>query len=127
MILAQALGGRVQIKVCAANYLTYYMCADAECPNSLTQAVMAAMLGSEVSMITKVNPEDQFGQHMTAHFENIGLNTQHVLTCKDAPTGAATITVDREGKNCISVCMGANSLISVQDIEDARDTIENGA
>ena len=77
-------------------------------------------------MITKINPEDQFGQHMAAHFEEIGLNTQHVLTSTDAPTGAATITVDREGKNCISVCMGANSLLSVQDIDNARRTIEDG-
>ena len=87
---------------------------------------MAAKLGSDVSMITKINPEDQFGQHMTSHFEGIGLNTEHVLACTDAPTGAATITVDLDGKNCISVCMGANSLITEQDIEDARQTIEHG-
>ena len=78
-------------------------------------------------MITKINPEDQFGQHMTAHFKSIGLNTEHVLTCTDAPTGAASITVELDGKNSISVCMGANSLITEQDIEDARQTIQDGS
>jgi len=87
------------------------------------QAVMAGKLGGKTSMITKVNPFDSFGKEMKLNFEAQGVDTRHVLETQDAPTGAAAIHVDSNGSNQIAVVMGANNLITVEDVESARSTV----
>jgi ribokinase len=86
------------------------------------QAVMAAKLGAEVSMATKLG-RDVFGNDTLANFQRFGVDTQHVLFTDQAFSGVAPIAVDPQGHNAIIIVTGANDLLSVEEIEAARPTI----
>ena len=90
------------------------------------QAVMAAKLGSNVVMVTKVG-EDVFGGGTKENLEKYGINTRHVLTSKDAFSGVAPITVIPEGQNQIVIVSGANNLLTDSEIESARKDITESA
>jgi ribokinase len=70
------------------------------------QAVAAARLGAEVSMIGRVG-RDAFGHELTSGLRDAGVETRWVQGC-DQPTGAALIEVDPSGENCIALAPGAN-------------------
>ena len=87
------------------------------------QAVMAAKLGAEVTMVTKLG-DDIFGRDYLDNFRRLGLDTSHVLVTADASTGVAPIWVEQaSGNNQIIVVLGANELLSADDIAAARDAI----
>ena len=86
------------------------------------QAVMAAKLGAAVAMICKVG-RDVFGEGTLENFRNHGVDTSHVTFTGEAFSGVAPIAVDPEGRNAIIIVTGANDLLSVADLEDARRTI----
>jgi hypothetical protein len=71
------------------------------------QAVQAAMLGSNVSMIARVG-KDSFGSSVKANLANAGINTRSVISDDSAATGIAQIAVDHKGNNSIVVVKGAN-------------------
>jgi ribokinase len=71
------------------------------------QAVMAARLGARVTMISRVG-RDVFGEGALANYRAHGVDTTHVGTDPDRPTGAASIVVDDAARNCILVVPGAN-------------------
>ncbi len=88
------------------------------------QAVMAAKLGGDVVMITKVG-EDIFGEDTRKNFASYGIDTRYVYTTADSYTGVAPIWVDESsGNNAIIVAIGANDLLSAEDIEQARPALE---
>ena len=76
------------------------------------QAVAAARLGGNVSLVAKVG-NDIFGQQAKALFE--ADNTY--------PSGIALITVDQHGENCIVVASGANGSLTTKEIDDAKEDI----
>ena len=87
------------------------------------QAVMAAKLGAEVAMITKVG-EDIFGRDTLKNYESLGFDTRYVLFTDQASTGVAPIWVDEStGNNAIIVVAGANDLLSPADVVAARAAI----
>lgn len=86
------------------------------------QAVMAAKLGGDVAMVTKLG-RDIFGQNTLKNFESWGIDTQHVLFTDDAFSGVAPIAVDPDGHNAIIIVTGANDLLTEEEIEAARSTI----
>ena len=86
------------------------------------QAVMAAKLGGEVTMVTKLG-QDVFGENTVKNFKTWGVNTQHVHFTNQAFSGVATIAVDTEGNNSIIVVTGANDLLTAEEIEAARPAI----
>jgi len=89
------------------------------------QAVMAALLGATVTMITKVG-NDLFGQDYLNHYQALGLDTRYVFKTDEAATGVAPIWVEEtSGNNAIIVAAGANDLLSPADIETARAAIIN--
>src|SRR5215217_1312321 len=57
------------------------------------QAVAAARLGGNVSLICKVG-KDIFGKQALRLFKNEGIDTTSVLKDADLPSGVALITVD---------------------------------
>ena len=79
------------------------------------QAVAAARLGANVSMLGRVG-KDNFGDFLLDN-----LKTNHVDTTliqrDDASTGTATIIVDSHGQNSIVLSAGANGKVSTTDIE----------
>ena len=87
------------------------------------QGVMAAKLGAEVLMVTKLG-NDIFGQDYLKNYEALNFNTDHVTFTDQASTGVAPIWVDGEtGDNAIIVVTGANDLLSPADVEAARSAI----
>ncbi len=88
------------------------------------QAVMAAKLGGDVVMVTKVG-EDIFGEDTRKNFASYGIDTRYVYTTADSYTGVAPIWVEESsGNNAIIVAIGANDLLSAEDIEQARPALE---
>lgn len=86
------------------------------------QAVMAAKLGAEVAMVTKLG-QDIFGENTLKNFQAWGVNTDCVFFTDQAFSGVAPITVDPEGHNAIIIVTGANDLLTPDEIEAARPAI----
>ena len=86
------------------------------------QAVMAAKLGAEVTMVCKLG-RDVFGEGTLENFRELGVDTMHVTFTDDAFSGVAPIAVDPEGRNSIIIVTGANDLLSTDDLERARSAI----
>jgi ribokinase len=86
------------------------------------QAVMAAKLGGEVTMVTKLG-QDVFGENTLKNFESWGVNTQHVHFTDQAFSGVAPIAVDTAGHNSIIIVTGANDLLTGAEVEAARAAI----
>ncbi|MEX3842178.1 ribokinase [Paraburkholderia sp. BR10882] len=84
------------------------------------QAVAAARLGAEVTMIGCVGA-DAFGGEMKATLAREGVDIAHVSTGREA-TGIASITLSG-GDNAILVVPGANHELSPEDIDRASTAI----
>lgn len=84
------------------------------------QAVAAARLGAEVTMIGCVGA-DAFGGEMKATLAREGVDIDHVSTGREA-TGIASITLSG-GDNAIIVVPGANHELSPEDIDRASAAI----
>ena len=79
------------------------------------QAVAAARLGANVTMIACVG-EDEFAAAALGELERAGVNLER-LKRSDAATGVALITVDAAGENEIVVAPGANLELRPEDVE----------
>jgi len=88
------------------------------------QAIMAGRLGAQVEMIAKVG-SDSFGKETLDNFKSNNISTNYIKVTDKAPSGIATIIVDGKGSNIIIVVSGANNLITLSDIEDAKEVIQN--
>jgi ribokinase len=86
------------------------------------QAVAAARLGAEVTLVAKVG-RDVFGDEAIENFRREGIRTDHILRDPDNATGVALILVDGRGENLISVASGANHAITPAEIDGAADCI----
>ena len=86
------------------------------------QAVAAARLGAQVTMIARVG-DDSFGESLRNSLIANGVNTRHVLTTVDCSSGVALIGVESSGANCITVIPAANGRLSAKDVEDHSDVI----
>jgi ribokinase len=86
------------------------------------QAVMAAKLGGDVAMITKLG-RDIFGKDTLKNFEALGVNTEGVTFTDAAFSGVAPIAVDPSGENSIIIVSGANDHLSVADLHKVRHVI----
>ncbi|APG94613.1 ribokinase [Sinorhizobium americanum] len=88
------------------------------------QAVAAARAGSQVSFISRLG-RDTFGEMALKTYLQEGV-TPKIVQMDDLPTGAAFIYVnDENGENAIIVYPGAAGSIDIEDVEAARETIEN--
>lgn len=90
------------------------------------QAVAAARAGADVSFISKIG-RDTFGDLALKTYAEAGV-TPKLTVMDDQPTGAAFIFVnDKTGDNAIIVYPGAAGTITVDDVEAARETIEQSS
>jgi ribokinase len=80
------------------------------------QAVAAARLGAEVTLIAKVG-RDPFGDQAIAGFEREGIHTDRILRDAESATGIALIIVDDSGQNLIAVASGANHRLMPDDVD----------
>ncbi len=86
------------------------------------QAVAAARLGAEVTLVGRVGA-DLFGEQAIAGYRKEGIVTDCILRDPHQPTGVALILVDERGANLISVASGANHALSPEDVERAAESI----
>jgi ribokinase len=86
------------------------------------QAVAAARLGAEVTLVAKVG-RDVFGDEAIENFRREGIRTDRILRDPENATGVALILVDGRGENLISVASGANHAITPAEIDQAADCI----
>lgn len=80
------------------------------------QAVAAARLGGNVTLVTKVG-NDIFGKQTAENLAKENINIDYVFIDNDAPSGTALIMVNQDGENCIVVAPGANSNLLPRDLE----------
>lgn len=84
------------------------------------QAVAAARLGSDVSMIGAVG-QDAFGSELLAGLKEEGIQVQHVKET-DGASGIANILLS-EGDNRIIVVPGANHSVTTEEIDALTDQL----
>jgi len=82
------------------------------------QAVAAARLGSQVTMLSKVG-DDVFGRNTLANFEAQGIDTRHVGVVEGVSSGVAPIFVEPSGENSILIIKGANNHLLPADVDAA--------
>ena len=88
------------------------------------QAVAAAMLGGDVTLVARVGA-DIFGEQAIQNFQKVGINTDFIITDKENASGVALIYVDKKGENTIAVASGANSKLSKEDVTTAEQKIKS--
>ncbi|RAL24290.1 ribokinase [Thermoflavimicrobium daqui] len=85
------------------------------------QAVAAAKLGADVTMIGKVG-HDEYGQALLHSLRQAGVNTEGIQ--KARTTGMAFIQVSSQGENHIVLVPGANSHMRKSDIDQMKHLIQ---
>ena len=88
------------------------------------QAVAVARMGHKVVFSAALG-NDIFGDAALNSYQNFGIDTTHIVR-KDIPSGVALIMVDSKGQNCISVALGANNALTIEDVLPALESVESG-
>ncbi|SDC97604.1 ribokinase [Priestia aryabhattai B8W22] len=86
------------------------------------QAVAAARLGADVSMIGCVG-EDHYGKAILENFKSNGVSVGNVKPVTESDSGTAHIIL-AEGDNSIVVVKGANDYITPDYVEKAKEKIK---
>jgi len=90
------------------------------------QAVAAARAGGNVTFVARVG-KDIFGDQAVAGFRRDGINVDHVIPDRAAPSGVALIFVAEDGENSIAVAGGANGRLAPADVKQATNAIRAAA
>ena len=88
------------------------------------QAVAVAKMGHSVRFACALG-KDIFGDEAAARYADYGIDTSYIVR-KDTPSGVALILVDSSAQNSISVALGANNELTLEDVMPALNTIEEG-
>ena len=88
------------------------------------QAVAAARLNGDVCFVAKVG-NDVFGTQAIELFNKEKIKTEYIFIDDTNPSGVALITVDGKGENCIAVAQGANGNLSVNDINNTEQVLQD--
>lgn len=86
------------------------------------QAVMAARLGAQVTMVTKLG-RDVFGERTLKNYQEQGIDTTHIMFDESRFSGVAPIFVDDNARNFIVIVPGANLGLSPDDARCVRGVI----
>jgi ribokinase len=86
------------------------------------QAVAAARLGAQVSMIGRLG-QDAFADQLLENLAAAGVNADHVRKDEGSASGVALIVVDDDGENSIVVASGANMRLTPDLVQDAAEMI----
>ena len=86
------------------------------------QAVMAARLGAQVTMVARLG-RDVFGEGTLKNYREQGIDTTYVMFDETRFSGVAPIFVDDNAQNFIVIVPGANLGLSPADAQAAREVI----
>lgn len=102
-----------------------YSCKTGPGGKGSNQAVAAHQAGADVTMITKMGKDD-FAAAMKTLYNRIGMSTKYCYETDEAETGAAPILVEKEsGQNSICVVLGANALLTPEEVAAAEEEIKS--
>ncbi|KAH8400099.1 hypothetical protein KR215_007080 [Drosophila sulfurigaster] len=87
------------------------------------QCVAAARLGSKTALVAKLG-DDSFGADYLQQLRVEQVNVQHVERVPGESTGIAQIAVADDGENNIIIVVGANNLLSTDDVGNAKQLFE---
>ena len=87
------------------------------------QACASMFLGGDVSFIGAIG-NDNYGRQVKEFLNKQGLNAR--LKVSEEPTGVAFITLDAKGENQILIIQGANTDLTIKDIDDSDDLFVAG-
>lgn len=88
------------------------------------QCVAAHRAGCDVTMVGKLGDDELSSVHLGL-MRRLGMDTSHMLTAADAPTGCALVAVDENtGQNQILIATGANMTFTQEDVEACRPLLE---
>lgn len=88
------------------------------------QAIAVARMGHPVLFACALG-KDIFGDEAVERYRQYGIDTSYIVR-KDTPSGVALIMVDSNAQNSISVALGANNELTIEDVMPALNTIEEG-
>lgn len=92
------------------------------------QAIQAARLGANVTMVGRVGNDD-FGRRLVASAREAGVQIDHVLVDLAQPSAIGNVLLEKDNKgrsrNRIVVIPGANMMISPRDVSFLQDCIGN--
>jgi ribokinase len=87
------------------------------------QAVMAARLGADVAVVTRLG-RDVFGDAYLRHYREEGIDTEHVVIDDRRSSGTTLILVDEPtGLNTMAFVPGANGGLDAADVRNAAKVI----
>jgi len=86
------------------------------------QAAMAAKLGAEVTIVTKLG-RDPLGEITIRNYQKLGIDTRHVHWDSQSFSGVAPIFVDDKGNNSIIIVPGANMALTCEEVAEASEVI----
>ena len=86
------------------------------------QAVAAARLGAQVTMIGRVG-DDTFAPRLLENLAHENVCTEHVRRSTGCSSGIAIVAVESSGENAITIIGGANSQVSPTDVQESVHAI----
>lgn len=86
------------------------------------QAVVAKLLGAEVSMVGALG-DDAFADQTMENFRELGIDASGVVRLAESYSGVAGIMVEPGGGNRIVLGAGANQLLTAEHVERAMATL----
>lgn len=87
--------------------------------------IMAAKLGGRNVMVSMVG-DDTFGRETIGNFKKFGVNTDWINITNEAATGISNSIVDNDGEPSFISIPGANKLLTVGHVHQAKSVIEKG-
>ena len=91
------------------------------------QAVQAARLGADVTMVGKIGNDD-FGKSLINSAKSSGVNTDYIFVTDSAPTAVGNVQIQKNNKgteNRIIVVPGANFELTVEDVAFLDEKIKD--
>jgi ribokinase len=88
------------------------------------QAVSAAKLGANVSMIGRVG-DDTFAPTLLRNLQCSGVDIHGIYQAKNTSSGVAIILVDLEGQNKVVVIRGANMTCDESELQKTKQALED--
>ncbi len=88
------------------------------------QAVAAAKLGSNVTMLSALG-DDDFGKQTYKNYQDNNVNTDFIRIIDNQSSGIATIIVDKTAQNRILIVKGANNYLTKEDVDNAFAKLNN--
>ena len=88
------------------------------------QAIAAALMGAKTRFIGKIG-RDKYGQDALALYARVGVSSKLIKIDDGIHSGISVIIIDKNGQNLISVVPGANFRLSLDDIDDTLQEIQD--